>query len=193
MRQWKLIVIVMFLLIVVVLIARQKTGESIKVNPKSIESKITNGQPLINHESAIIYEYVDESGNLVITNKHKVKARKMKLAPLVIYASPMTKNDLYTDGDTVNLPKSDLKTSPIHNWDKSIPNINETSRNFVLSEELTHEKEAFNSAQTLLTNARAGKLITEDNTQYKNRLQMLQDNVEEHKKNIELLTSILDK
>ncbi len=193
MKYRRLIIIVILPLIVMLIFFVNKKTQKPKIASKVVVSGTTSTKP----DSASIFEYTDESGNLVITNKQHIKARKMKLAPLVVYANPMTKNDLYANGDT-DIPKIWYpNNSKISNLGKFTPNINENmneyGRNFVLNEELAHEKDALNSALKLLANAKENKLITEDNTQYINRLQTLQDNIEEHKKNIELLTRILNK
>lgn len=147
-----------------------------------------------------VYQYVDEKGHLVVTNKPTAKAKLMNLPPLAVYVNPMTKNDLYAKEYTATIEPVNQSINTIeHKWwfnkksiNVSTPNINDQARRGVLAEELEHEKNALISSKELLVNASKSKLSSESTGTYQSRLQTLADNVKEHEKNIELLTKTLN-
>lgn len=169
------------------------TGASSVVNINITESKFAVAKG--SHLSSNIYQYIDKSGHLVITNKPRVNAQKMKLPPLVVYASPMTANDLYAEGYTADFAKhgsGGLTSTVTINTVTSTPNLHDKGRKMVLLEELNHEKNALDDSLKMWKEAKQRRISTEDAFSYQNRLQALEDNVKEHQKNISLLTRTLN-
>lgn len=178
-----IVVLIIGLITLKLTISKQTIKQSKAPNTAiMVESKLMQETGAIITPNSV-YQYIDTHGNLVITNKPKPQAKKIDLPPLIVYANPMTANDLYANGYTEpqNIGGGDNKKY------KPIININETSRQLVLNEELAHERQALTNALTLLNEAKRTKLSTESDKEYLIRLQSLQDNLEEHKKNIQML------
>ncbi len=130
-----------------------------------------------------IYQYTDNNGRTVYTNKPIKGAKKVDLPPLSIYAAPMTKADLgaknYTEyGNTTGK----LKISKLSS--------NEQGRHNILQDELTRETQALKDANQALDEGKRMHLGTESKNleAYNSRTQALQDAVTEHQKNINILT-----
>lgn len=137
-----------------------------------------------------IYLYTDKNGNSVYTNKPVKNAKKVKLPPISVYSSPMTKSDFkatsYTQPNEAKVTKIYTKTvAPTYG--------NETGRQQILAEELSREKQALSDSQQALATAKQTKLASEINKpeQYQARIQSLQDAVTEHQKNISTLSKQL--
>ena len=144
-----------------------------------------------------IYQYQAANGAMVFTNKPVKNAQKVKLPPISVYASPMTKGDYASNsltGKSVPPPINLVKSAKIYVKDTS-PNIgtNEAGRHQILSDELNSEKQALNDSQSALNNAKGNKLPSEQNNpdKYQARVQSLRDAVTEHQKNIALLSTQL--
>lgn len=126
-----------------------------------------------------IYSYVDGSGNTIVSNIPHSGSSRMKLPPLPVYVRPMSKSDLlaprYTNQVNINKPpaKSNL----------------ELGRTEVLTEELNHEKNALATTEKLLITAKS--MSHQDINTYNSRIQLLNDAITEHQKNIDLLTKQL--
>lgn len=142
-----------------------------------------------------IYQYTDKNGNLVFTNKHVINSKKLKLPPLTIYASPMTRNDYLAKGYTNNNKNNNKTLAQLYIAKDTAynPTLNDSSRNQILSEELWRERQALDDTVQALALAKKTPLASEKNNpqEYNNRLQALQDAITEHQKNINYLTQQL--
>lgn len=137
-----------------------------------------------------IYLYTDKNGNSVYTNKPVKNAKKVKLPPISVYSSPMTKNDYAATSYTQS---GNAKSTKIYTKTTAPAYGNETGRQQILAEELNREKQALTDSQQALTTANQTKLASEINqpVQYQARIQSLQDAVTEHQKNISTLSKQL--
>ncbi len=137
-----------------------------------------------------IYIYKDKNGNSVYTNKPVKNAQKVKLPPISVYSSPMTKNDYAATSYT---QPSRTKTTKIYTKTTVPAYGNEIGRQQILAEELSREKQALSDSQQALATAKQTKLASEINqpVQYQARIQSLQDAVTEHQKNISTLSTQL--
>lgn len=137
-----------------------------------------------------IYLYTDKNGNSVYTNKPVKNAKKVKLPPISVYSSPMTKSDFAASGYT---QPNGAKITKIYTKAVTPTYGNEIGRQQILAEELSREKQALNDSQQALTTAKQTKLASEMNQpeQYQARIQSLQDAVTEHQKNISTLSKQL--
>jgi hypothetical protein len=128
-----------------------------------------------------VYVYKDDHGNMVVGNESHNGSRKMKLPDVPVYVNPMTKADInangYTEAPVINNKKNNY-TSPLEN-----------GRRNILSSELVHEKEALLTSQQLLANAK--KINDQNHDANNSRIQILNDEVIAHQKNIEILTKQL--
>lgn len=143
-----------------------------------------------------IYQYKNKDGNWVFTNKPVKNGQKLSLPPLAVYSSPITKKD-YTNQYFIQKAPISTKTA-LYNKSNDYNKVSysgktETGRKQILNEELLHEKQALSDSEQVLASARQTRLPSEKNKpeQYQARLQMLQDTVEEHQKNIIILSNQL--
>lgn len=129
-----------------------------------------------------VYSYQDANGNTIISNTPHTGSKQMTLPELPVYARPMSKSDALAHGYT-NPPTSyTVKTS-------STPSTNshaEAGRTALLTEELNHEQNALTTSQKLLVEAKS--MSHQDPKTYNNRIQILNDAITEHQKNIDILT-----
>ena len=132
----------------------------------------TNAINDVNNE--YIYEYVDNKGNLIITNKppHK-NAKKMKLPNLKINETPISEKELN------KLSNSQLEERKIN-------------RKYILQEELNREfQELQKSVRELEYNKKFP--IVGDALKQKELIKKLEEKISEHKKNIDNLNKLLSK
>jgi hypothetical protein len=147
-------------------------------------------------DATAIYQYTNNAGNLVFTNKPIKNSSKVKLPPLNIYASPMSKDDLHARGYT-KTPQSAMEqvllTPAGERNNISSSNQMLMGRYHILKEELQREKLAVDDARQALISARQAPLPSEKNQPqlYQARLTALEDAVTEHQKNIEILSKQL--
>jgi len=122
-----------------------------------------------------IYQYTDSNNNIIISNKKTPNANKMELPPLTVYASPTTKKDIQ-GGNTIS-----------NNSGRS------NKRQQVLNEELNREKLALSNTQILLEQAKKLQLSKNSKEQQlaKEQINTLSDAINEHNKNIGILTKQL--
>ncbi|MCE2705901.1 MAG: hypothetical protein LW807_02370 [Proteobacteria bacterium] len=156
--------------------------------PNNIHTKPSLNEAAKSKDNSAIYQYVNESGHLVITNKPSIHAHKMALPGIAIYANPMSANDLYSKGYTLY---SNTNQYSIRNYKSAQITGMADGRLLILSEELEHEKKALADSVILLNDAKNNKLVIEDDAQYIRRLGMLNEDIIEHRKNIDLLDGAL--
>jgi len=129
-----------------------------------------------------VYQYTNAQGNLVVSNQPSASAKKMNLPPLNVAVAPMSNSDFKANGYTAqNYSRIGLN---------SYIGPNETRRTQILQEELSKEKTGLNNAQQLLNQSKAIKFNSE--SEYQARIKALQDAINEHQKNIEILNKQLE-
>jgi hypothetical protein len=140
-----------------------------------------------------IYQYQKADGTIVFTNKPVKNAKKVKLPPLSVYSSPMTKSDYQAAGYTAPMQHGQSNKLQSYANPLSTAGFNEVGRKQILSEELARERQALSDSQAALLEAKQNPLASEKNhpTEHANRLQALHDAITEHQKNIAILSQQL--
>ena len=139
-----------------------------------------------------IYQYTDANGNTVFSNINKNNtAKKVILPPLSVYASPMSKADMYANGYTANqalikMPKT------LDNGSVYFTMTQNAARVQILQDELHKENIALADSKKLLFTSQNIKSKNMDSNTDKNSVKILQDAIIEHEKNIELLNKELN-
>lgn len=135
-----------------------------------------------------VYKYVDKKGNTVIGNTKAQNATLLPLPALNIYAVPMSAADLHASGYTTkNIAQLDNSQARWH--PTPVFGVGETLRQQILNEELTKEQSMLLDSKQLLAQGKTIKYPSEikDLNRYNTRITLLQDSINEHTKNIELL------
>ncbi len=138
-----------------------------------------------------IYQCTDKSGRVVISNVACKNAKKMQLPALPTYAVPMSISDVRANGYVAKPALiNDFKYQDGMNKNYPAPFMNnDIGRQQILSEELLKEQEMLQDSEQLLTQGKSIKYTHEmrNDQAFQERIQILEDSVHEHEKNIELL------
>ena len=146
-----------------------------------------------------IYQYRDQNGALVFTNRPNKKAQKVILPPISVYSVPMSKSDYQAKGytnkkDVVTNENHKYITKIINNEDLYYGSMNrEYERKQILAEELNKEGQAMVEAKEILRLTQEEKLSKnkQNPEQYQTKLQTIKDAIIEHEKNITYLSKQL--
>ena len=136
-----------------------------------------------------VYKYIDKNGNTVIGNTKTQNATLLPLHPLSVYAVPMSAADLYAHGYTDKNASIIANNAQIHPFSSNTFGSGETLRQQILNEELNKEQSMLLDSKQLLAQGKNIKYPSEiaDHNRYNTRITLLQDSINEHTKNIELL------
>lgn len=154
---------------------------------------LSTGSLLVHAE---IYKRVDENGHITYSNVPLKGAKKLNL-------DPPAPSRPASNGDFANKPNSATKSPTPASFpkvDSQTQNSRDDKRKTILSEELSNERKALDEAKKALDEGKANpEMVTGANgkrfrnmAKYDEKVKKLEEDVEAHERNIELLQKELD-